>query len=117
MSIGEISSEPLSPRDIMDQATILALRQISDNVATQGRAMERMVEEMKGVNTQLARIDGAQYDQRLQTLEKELGLLRSANDRRTGGAQLVEYISKVGPWIAAIALGVLGWMNKGGKIG
>lgn len=112
---GELSTAPISPETLVQQATVLALRQVTDTLAQQGRTMERLAAKVEETNEQFALMRGARYDARLEAIETQIDALRSAQDRRNGVANFVEYLSKVGPWILACAAAMIALIHNGGK--
>ena len=111
---------PVSTHEALSLAEIHVLRQISDNLASQGRQLERMNEKVDDVRERVIGLEKSGYDKRLEALKGDLtkaleriDTLESQRDQVKGAAPLWTWLSKNAPWLfAGIAAFVAGWGIK-----
>lgn len=104
--MAELVSDTLTSSEVLAQAQVMALRQLSSTLEAQGRALERMSLKLETVSEALTEIKAEKFDSRLERLEGRVDALMVDKERRSGAANLVEYLAKVGPWIFAAVVGV-----------
>jgi uncharacterized coiled-coil protein SlyX len=94
------------------QALILAVKQLSENVARMDRGMEAMNEKMSDVRDRLTHLEAQSYGEKISDLYKQIDILHAEivvlqadKNKRDGVADNLEWLSKVGGWFTAIVMG------------
>lgn len=120
-SDGEIMM-PVATHDAMNQATILVLRQIAENVAAQTARLEAVTIKVDDVRERLARLEAQDANKAIEAVRAELkgamarvDLLESQRDKVQGVAAFWNWLARSAPWLmAGIAAFVAGLGIKSG---
>lgn len=108
--------------DPFSQAQILALREISENLAAQTRRLEGLTAKVDDVRERLVRVEAQEIGKLVEGLRAELkmafariDLLEAQRDRVVGVASFWAWIGRSAPWLAAgLAAFLAGLGLKGG---
>jgi ElaB/YqjD/DUF883 family membrane-anchored ribosome-binding protein len=94
--------------DVMHDAQILALRQISENLAAQTRRLEGLTAKVDDVRERLVRLEAQEAGKLVEALRSDLkaavarvDLLEAARNKIEGAAAFWNWIVKSAPWLAA----------------
>jgi DNA repair ATPase RecN len=101
------------PEESSLQALVIAMRQVSENTSRIDRSMEALNNKMGEVRDRLTHIEAQGYDKKISDLketivgmQEQIDSLEQDKDQRDGVTNGLEWLSKVGGWITAAALGV-----------
>lgn len=110
---------PVPKADALQHIEIQVLRQISDNLSSQGAALTLLTSSMQDVRERLIRIEAQDVTKRIEMVEAQglagrahltsqieaacvrINTLEASQDRRNGALSLVEWLSKYAPWLLA----------------
>lgn len=104
---GEDASR-LQTLDALQNAQILTLRQIGENVAAQTRRLEGLTTKVDDVRERLVRLEAQEAGKLVEALRSDLkaavarvDLLEAARNKIEGAAALWNWVVKSAPWLAA----------------
>jgi hypothetical protein len=107
------------PSEILGHAQILALQQMSSNLARLGTTVDQVAKDMGDVRERVARIEGSGMMTQLATMGQSLeractriDALESGSDKRSGVRDLVASFLKNMPWLVTMAMGALVYFAK-----
>lgn len=108
---------PAAPSEAWQQAQVLAMRQLGDLMSAQTKRIEGLGEAVQDVRDRVIRMEAQEINKSVESLRAELRAaqtridqLESQRDRVQGVAAFTSWISRVGPWLFAIAAGL--WAGK-----
>jgi chromosome segregation ATPase len=94
--------------EALHEAQVLALRQISENLAAQTKRLEGLTSKVDDVRERLARLEAQEAGKLVETLRGELrsaltriDVLEAQRDRVAGVATFSTWLARSGPWFAA----------------
>ncbi|MDO8799761.1 hypothetical protein [Phenylobacterium sp.] len=98
----------LQTLDALQNAQILTLRQIGENVAAQTRRLEGLTAKVDDVRERLVRLEAQEAGKLVEALRSDLkaavgrvDLLEAARNKIEGAAALWNWVVKSAPWLAA----------------
>lgn len=108
---------PVGTAEAWHQAQVLALRQISENLAAQTKRIEGLTGKVDDVRERLTRLEAQET---MKVVEEVRGELKAAlarvdqleahKDRAVGVAAFTAWLSKVAPWL--LAMGAAVWAGR-----
>lgn len=127
MSAGDEIMTPVSKPEAVAMAEIHALRQISDALSATNQSLHALAHDVrevradvKEVREKVIRMEGEDLKAQLREIKadfrgaiKRIDDLEGIRDQQRGAKGLVDWLRQTAPWLAAIAMGVAGWI--GGK--
>lgn len=103
---------PVSDEKATHLIEIEALRQVVDNLRQLNKRSEEQTKLLHEMDNRLVRIEANKIDRTVEKLRADVDELQAESHRRLGAFGLVEWLTKFGPWLAALAaaaLALIGW--------
>lgn len=107
---------PTSEGDLLHQAEILTLRQISGNLEGMNRELQASRESMTELKIDVAvikerQLQNTKMEEKVAALEADIALLKARNTRQDGAFSFVTMLKDFGPWVVAFGMMVYGLLQ------
>ncbi len=109
---------PHTPADAAQLIMIEALRGLTDSVKQLQTSNGELLRQVSDIHTRVVRIEANRLDREVQQVKQdlveakaEIDELKADKNRRDGAVGLLEWLGRFGPWLLALALGILAFMG------